>query len=238
MKRGTITVVNSNQLDRIELSIDELFKLFGWRDKNKALVNEYKQVIPEGIVDVKGGMTIYFKFINEVMTVYEAYTQGQTVCKLKTERLGGQYRVLESWLNQEMVTAFKLVDPTFNEMDLIADTCTTISTVMTYLEHFKSEVIIKEQPISMSNTQRRKAIWHNNQNNATKFIKLQRIVYRIPDGARHTNPDKLSRQKHTDSWGVRGHQRHLRNGEVVWVKPYIKGTGATRKQKTYKIEGV
>ncbi|WP_024834030.1 hypothetical protein [Ruminiclostridium josui] len=231
-------MVNFKELDRIELSINELFRLFDWRDKNKALVNNYKQVIPEGIVEVKGGMTIYFKFLNETITVYEAYTEGQTVCKLKTERLGGHYRVLESWINQEMVTAFKIFDTSFDELDLIADTCTTISSVMTYLEHFKSEVIIRQQPISMTNTQRRKAIWHNKQNNVAKLIKLQRTIYKIPDGARHTNPDKLPRQKHTDSWGVRGHQRHLRDGKVVWVKPYTKGNGAVKKHKIYKIDDI
>lgn len=56
------------EIDRIELSMDELFKLLRWRDENKELVHNYKQVIPEGIIDVKGGMALYFKFLYERIT--------------------------------------------------------------------------------------------------------------------------------------------------------------------------
>lgn len=228
-------MINLKELDRIELSIDELFKLLKWRDNHKDLVHNYKQVIPEGIVDVKGGMTIYFKFINEQITSYESYVDEKLICKIKTERLGGQYRVLESYINKEMLRALQMIDISFNEIDLIADTCTTVSSIMAYLEHFRSEVIIREQPIKMSNTQRRRAMWHNKHNSSSRFIKLNRVIYRIPDGARYTNPDKPLRQRHTESWSVRGHQRHLKSGKVIWIKPYIKGKGAV-KPKTYKLD--
>ncbi len=226
-------MTKSNELDRIELSMDELFNLLKWRDNNKDLVHNYRQVIPEGIVDVKGGMTIYFKFVDDRITIYESYTDGDIMCKIITERDAGNYRVLTSWVNQQMVKAFKMYDLTFNEMDLIADTCTTVSSCMAYLEHFHSEVIERTEPIRMSNTQRRRAEWHN-RNNPSKVIKLQRIVYRIPDGARHNNPDKFPRQKYTESWGVRGHQRMLRSGKEIWVHPYTKGSGA-KIPKIYKL---
>lgn len=228
-------MINLKELDRIELTINELFNLLKWRDNHKDLVHDYKQVIPEGIVDVKGGMTIYFKFINEQITSYESYVDEKLICKIKTERLGGQYRVLESYINKEMLRALQMIDISFNEIDLIADTCTTVSSIMAYLEHFRSEVIIREQPIKMSNTQRRRAMWHNKHNSSSRFIKLNRVIYRIPDGARYTNPDKPLRQRHTESWSVRGHQRHLKSGKVIWIKPYIKGKGAVKKPKTYKL---
>ncbi len=225
-------MVNRNELDKIELSINELWNLLKWRDDNKDLVHNYRQVITEGIIDVKGGMTIYFKFVDDRITIYESYTDGKIMCKLMTERLGGKYRVLTSWINEDMVKVFKMYDITFNEMDLIADTCTTVSSCMAYLENFHTEVE-RSEPLKMSNTQRRRAEWHN-RNNPSRVIKLQRVVYRIPDGARHINPDKIPRQKHTESWGVRGHPRHYKNGKKIWVHPYTKDTGA-KKPKTYKL---
>lgn len=228
-------MLNYKELDRVEISIEELFNLLKWRDKHKDIVNNYKQVILEGIVDVKDGMAIYFKFIDNHITIYESYTEKTLVCKLKTERLEGQYRVLESWFNEEMVNAFKVVDATFSEMDLITDTCTTVSTIMAYLEHFRSEVIINESPIHMTKTQRRKAEWHNRNNSKSNIIKLHKLVYRIPDGVRYSNPDKIKYQRHMDSWGVRGHMRKLSNGKEIWVKPYTKGKGA-KHSKIYILE--
>lgn len=230
-------MANFKELDRIELSMEEMFKLFKWKDENKELVNNYKQVLPEGIIDVKGGLTIYFKFKDDRITYYESYDSDTLVVKLKTERLGGAYRILESWINSSILFVLKQLDNTFSEMDLITDTCTTVSSCMAYLENFKSEVIIRTESIRMSNTQRKRAEWHNRSiNNQNKIIKLKKTVYSIPNGARYINPDKLPRKRHTESWSVRGHQRKTKTGKTVWVKPYIKGNGV-RQPKIYKLEG-
>lgn len=42
--------------------------------------------------------------------------------------------------------------------------------------------------------------------------------------------------RHIESWGVRGHERHLKNGKVVLVKPYVKGDGKI-KETIYEIGG-
>ena len=50
-------------------------------------------------------------------------------------------------------------------------------------------------------------------------------------------PRILRRGQHASisaAFSVRGHYRHYKNGKVVWIKPYNKGTG-DRKDKTYKI---
>lgn len=45
---------------------------------------------------------------------------------------------------------------------------------------------------------------------------------------------KRERQKHMESWGVRGHFRKLKSGEMAWVRPYKKGNGEEIKQ-TYRL---
>lgn len=35
--------------------------------------------------------------------------------------------------------------------------------------------------------------------------------------------DKRNYERHTDSWDVRGHYRHYKNGNVVFIKPFKKG---------------
>ncbi|MBR5436920.1 MAG: hypothetical protein IK120_08680, partial [Muribaculaceae bacterium] len=37
-------------------------------------------------------------------------------------------------------------------------------------------------------------------------------------------------------FNVRGHYRHYKNGNVIWINEYQKGTGK-KKSKTYKLGG-
>lgn len=42
-------------------------------------------------------------------------------------------------------------------------------------------------------------------------------------------------ERHTESWGVRGHYRTYKSGRVVWVRPYTKGDAEKRNDKEYFV---
>ncbi len=42
-------------------------------------------------------------------------------------------------------------------------------------------------------------------------------------------------ERHTDSWGVRGHYRTYKSGRVVWVRPYVKGGNNGRSDREYYL---
>lgn len=42
-------------------------------------------------------------------------------------------------------------------------------------------------------------------------------------------------ERHTDSWGVRGHYRTYKSGKTVWVKAYTKGDAEKRNDKEYYV---
>lgn len=42
-------------------------------------------------------------------------------------------------------------------------------------------------------------------------------------------------ERHTDSWGVRGHYRNLRSGKTVWVRPHTKGENSGRSDREYYL---
>lgn len=61
--------------------------------------------------------------------------------------------------------------------------------------------------------------------------KLPRVHYTL------NNTGTLTREgitRHTESWLVTGHWRHLRSGNKTWIEPFIKGKGKPDK-KVYKI---
>lgn len=42
-------------------------------------------------------------------------------------------------------------------------------------------------------------------------------------------------ERHTDSWGVRGHYRTYKSGKTVWVRPFVKGNAEKRNDKEYYV---
>lgn len=46
---------------------------------------------------------------------------------------------------------------------------------------------------------------------------------------------KRKYEKHTESFGVRGHYRTLRSGKTVWVRPYTKGEKVGRSDREYYL---
>lgn len=46
---------------------------------------------------------------------------------------------------------------------------------------------------------------------------------------------KRKYEKHTDSFGVRGHYRTYKSGKTVWVRPYTKGENSGRSDREYYL---
>jgi hypothetical protein len=45
---------------------------------------------------------------------------------------------------------------------------------------------------------------------------------------------KRKYEKHTESFGVRGHYRRYKSGKTVWVRPFVKGAG-NKNDKEYFV---
>ena len=42
-------------------------------------------------------------------------------------------------------------------------------------------------------------------------------------------------ERHTDSWGVRGHYRTYKSGKTVWVRPFVKGKNGGQSDREYYL---
>lgn len=66
---------------------------------------------------------------------------------------------------------------------------------------------------------------------------FQRVVY-IKD-EKEDEVKKAGNEIKCTAWGVSGHYRHLKDGRVIWIKPYIKGKDRDKPEaynaKTYKF---
>lgn len=61
-----------------------------------------------------------------------------------------------------------------------------------------------------------------------KYLISEELLSELPQ-------PKRKYQKHTESWGVRGHYRTLRSGKTVWVRPFTKGKSEKREDKEYLV---
>lgn len=72
-------------------------------------------------------------------------------------------------------------------------------------------------------------------NNCDSTYKYNNKVY-LSNGITFTNEydDKRPYARHMESWEVKGHYRHYKNGKVVFIKGYTKGEG-TKQDKIYVV---
>lgn len=61
-----------------------------------------------------------------------------------------------------------------------------------------------------------------------KYTIGSEILSELPDVKRRY-------ERHTDSWGVRGHYRTYKSGRVAWVRPYTKGDAEKRNDREYYV---
>lgn len=61
-----------------------------------------------------------------------------------------------------------------------------------------------------------------------KYVIGEEVLSELPQ-------PKRKYEKHTESFGVRGHYRTLRSGKTVWVRPYTKGEKVGRSDREYYL---
>ena len=64
-----------------------------------------------------------------------------------------------------------------------------------------------------------------------KYMIGEELLGELPE----VNRGKRKYEKHTESFGVRGHYRTLRSGKTVWVRPYTKGEKVGRSDREYYL---
>ena len=64
-----------------------------------------------------------------------------------------------------------------------------------------------------------------------KYTISEELLGELPE----VNRGKRKYEKHTESWGVRGHYRTYKSGKTVWVRGYTKGNAEKRNDREYYV---
>lgn len=63
-----------------------------------------------------------------------------------------------------------------------------------------------------------------------KYTVSEELLSELP-----VDQPKRKYEKHTESFGVRGHYRTYKSGKTVWVRPFVKGNAEKRNDKEYFV---
>lgn len=212
-------------MDKVCLTFEDTVRLLNWRDNHKELVRSVPQPLRAvKIITKHEGFHFECKVIRsgKVITMYPAYHNkklGKVIFKLtdETDDFSGYYIV------KNETSSVKHNDETLevSPQNMMSVYCS----LMAYMVYGKDEMV---GSLVCDNTQ-------------TPLHEPRSKPSGKPKGYTYIFSNKYAKSGHAGHhasprgiFGVRGHYRHYKNGNVVWIESYQKGTGKT-KRKTYKM---
>lgn len=112
----------------------------------------------------------------------------------------------------------------------IEDACKPLNLfleIICLLNWFMQHPEIKE--VKQQEKTRQKAKQNNDKQSINNTIKINNIKIKTNNAKIIKSVRKNNRI--AEKWGVRGHFRHYKNGKVIYIKPYEKGTGEKNTKK-------
>jgi hypothetical protein len=206
-------------MDKIKMSKADVDRLLAWRDEHQTEV--YAMPAPlKGIeITINEEVPVIFKAIRENLNLrMHVNINGHPIGNLEFKIIPGAFCV---------VTKNKSNIP----QDAVQSMLTIYSSLMACMVY--STPTIRGNPeMSKSKTMNGKAKPKQKKSKAAPNVvyilrETNGRLIAAPQGS-HASPK--------GEFSVRGHYRHYKNGKVVWINPYKKGTGKT-KSKVYRLGG-
>lgn len=220
-------------MDKIMISSADVDALFAWRDKNIDLVLRcpcpLKAVELHFSPNSQAETGFYLRCVREKPNLLRLYIGPEG------EKAGG-YFLLERmpdgrWLKIKDTiggdeTSFKPSKKDFGD-SLVAMYCTVMA-VMVHSSDFELPDIEKKPSEKKVPAKKQKKAHKKHTSGTTYILRRSGKSISVSPRGSHASPKGI--------FTVRGHWRHYKNGNIVWVSEYRKGTGK-KKPKTYKIGG-
>lgn len=213
------------EVNKVILTDENIQKLVEWKDNNKDLVRNRKDVFKKGVIEF-GSSSIYFE--RQLFSMnFKYFIHKQRYLEFDYSLITKQAKI--TYQNPLMNKATGN-----NQYGLIQDVIMIHSTTMAYMEHY--EPVVKEKQIQQNvNTKSKNK--KNKSKSSNKIVYLKEVVYKYTS----IDTNKLSNKgKHgspTISFSVKGHWRqYKKTGKRVWIEEYIKGDKKDIQGKQYRLK--
>lgn len=204
-------------MDKTDISKKDLESLFAWRDQNKDLVRQFPAPLKAieirfventlRMVCVRDG-----KFVT--LRIFDGFNSLGNV-KLRLEQAGFLFQ--KNGFKGDREVLMDLIGTYFAFMALLA-----------YYRPEKCETKTENRTKNvMENSSKRKNV--SKKENVIYIFRGHGGKISVSPAGSHASPQGV--------FTVRGHYRHMKNGKIVWISAYKKGTGKA-KSKRYKIGSI
>lgn len=206
-------------MDKVYYNKSDLDFLLEWRDSHKMLVRlGLCPIKAVKIISLESGLTLTCVRKGNLVKI-SATILGRNVGSLVFEyNILGFYTVVKS-------DAKKLKE---DDIQSIATVYASTMAIMAFGNQVAAPVKEKKQPANQQTAENKKKSKSNkNKSNSISYI-LKR------HGTDAVLVRKGSHARPEGTFSVRGHFRHYKNGKVIWIAEYVKGSGKD-KDKTYRL---
>ena len=210
-------------MNKIVLNTDDVNYLFDWRDNHNEMVRKGLVPIKDIEIEINKEMTIKAYRKADNLTEY-IYNRNKPVGKLNFILLSnGMWEITKEQL--------QLALP--NKKDFIESCLSIYGTIMAFFvygntppaEYIEStNISTTKTNIGNSNSKKNKS--NKKQSSITYILKNYNGERKFTTANSHKSPQ--------GQFSVRGHYRHLPNGNIIWINQYTKGNGKKNKT-TYKV---
>lgn len=210
--------------------------------ESKELHLPVKPILYEGVIKVtdiseKEYMYLYFNFIESYKVRFEAYFYNRYeyefkyYCSFVTNFTSNDDRRKISDWNIEL----KWEDKQKQELILFCENIFVgIISYLTYLSlHTKIE--LKDTEGNHIRFGKKTKAEPNTSNIKKHIVSIDKIRIVTNNPINLINDVRKEIKRHTESWTVRGHYRHLKNGKVSFIRPYTKGNKSDINGKIYEV---
>lgn len=199
--------------DMVVISDKNLLDLFDWRDQNTDLVRNFTPILTDVVIKA-GGVYVNIKKVEN-----KAFNYDFTVYAMGQRSITIHWNSVTQKGNADVSEVFPYPDKKRQD-EYSQSVISLYCSLMAYMEHYKEYVEAKE--VRSISTNKKKGKKHNK-----KVTYIRKKVYTVPGATelKQKGADTESTRaytKPTEPFKVHGHYRTYKNGNRVWVKPYVK----------------
>ena len=210
-------------MNKIVLNTDDIFYLFDWRDKHNEMVREGLVPIKDIEIEINREMTIKAYRKEDKLTEY-IYNRNKSVGKINFTLLSnGMWKI-----NRHQI---ELALP--DKKDFIESCLSIYGTIMAFFVYGNTPPTETVKSTNIATTKANKSNSNNKKSKANKKQPSVTYILKNYNGERKFTTAN-SHKSPQGQFDVRGHYRHLSNGNVIWINQYTKGNGK-KNNTTYKV---
>ena len=202
----------------------DMTRVIEWADRLTGV--PVKLAFPEAEIEFQEEeIKLYFKDEGSEMVWFECEMAGRKVVEWRSNlEIGGieELRVAAEGEKKAQMSMLLMMDNT------VAKCVRKFRALMLFAAYYHEEV-------QRTRVVERKNLGTKNRKNGKRSNRRMLTVRKYTVGGEMLNELPRKYERHTDSWGVRGHYRTYKSGKTVWVRPYTKGEKVGRSDREYYL---